>query len=143
MTRPDNRLLVSLPFFPFIPAGLTVWDGKRRGVTSALRYPDGGIVVAFDDGTVYGPMAHALFADLSEPAERDGGPERMDALPVALGVIGWGSAIRLDHEDRAIVNDISGFRLRFGDRWPDLTGLDLSDSIRAVAAVALRYGVRA
>lgn len=142
MNRPDARFLVPVDCFPFVPAGLTVWDGVRRGVASALRYPDSGIVVAFDDGTVYGPMADALEADLSAPIWHGGSPDRMDALPLALSVIGWGLSIRLDHEDRSMVNDISGFRLRFGDAWPELDGLDLDDRIRAVAAVALRRGVR-
>lgn len=130
MTRPDARLLVPVSFLPFVP------EGSRRWISPGIYTVQTNTVEADN------PPTEGHFLDLSAPALRDGAAERFDLLPWALDLIGWGTVIRLDHEDRAIVNDISGFRLRFGDAWPDLSGLDLGESIRAVAAAALRHGVR-
>jgi hypothetical protein len=128
MTRPDPRLLVPCDALPFVPAGATLEDH------------DGNRCVAGDAG---GPEDFpGCLLDLSAPALRDGIPERMDALPWALAVLGWLEAPTLD---------CYGYVAPVHRRWPnattpprwsdlDLAGLTPDEASRAVVAAALRGG---
>jgi hypothetical protein len=127
MTRPDPRLIVPCEVLPFVPKG------------SRLVYSDGEDFIASVCQKWSSPD---VFLDLSAPSLRYGIPERLDALPWALAVLGWrGGTIIVDHARRGITIDGSGrATLYLEDAWPDLAGLTPDEASRAVVAAALRGG---
>ena len=119
MTRPDPRLLVPCSCLPFVPAGATLEDH------------DGNRCVAGESGSP-DDFAGCLL-DLSAPALRDGIPERVDALPWALAVLGWP---HVEIDDGWCDNGCSpGFPCD-----TDLSGFTTDEASRAVVAAALRGG---
>lgn len=128
MTRPDDRLLVPVGCLPFVPRGALLWlDANSPCVASSTQRWSSGALL-----------------DLSAPTLRDGVPERMDALPWALAVLGWfnapapsltfgwvggGCPVWPSRDDAASLPDV--------DRL-DLSGLTDNEASRAVVAAALR-----
>jgi hypothetical protein len=111
MTRPDPRLLVPCEALPFVPDGARVW----------YRDPCPPLVMV----PLMTLAAGQWLLDLSAPALRDGVPERLDALPWALAVLGWREAPTV----------VAG-------SWPgvDVSGLSPDEASRAVVAASLRGG---
>jgi hypothetical protein len=105
MTRPDPRLLAPLWRQPCVPDGACAWSGDRRIITNGFTGTDALIL--------------ELYLDLSAPALRDGIPERLDALPWALAVLGWGDGYTTT-------------------RYGGFTDLTPDEAQRAVVAAALR-----
>jgi hypothetical protein len=134
MTRPDPRLLVPCEALPFVPDGARVWSDDpdaNAGRPWVWGYHE------------WVPMfARPCSLDLSAPALRDGIPERLDALPWALAVLGWREAPTIG--DFGYVAPLYVTRIDASDapRWSDLdlTGLTPDEASRAVVAAALRGG---
>jgi len=131
MTRPDPRLLVPGDCLPFVPEGARVWWGNVACTTigdGLMSVPTSSRAAAY-----VSPIGPGDLLDLSAPALRDGIPERLDALPWALAVLGWP---HVEIDDGWCDNGCSpGFPCD-----TDITGLTPDEASRAVVAAALRGG---
>jgi hypothetical protein len=119
MTRPDPRLLVPGDCLPFVPEGARVWWGNVACTVigdGLMSVPTSSRAAAYAS-----PIGPGDLLDLSAPALRDGIPERLDALPWALAVLGWGDGYTTT-------------------RYGGFTGLTPDEASRAVVAAALRGG---
>ena len=143
----DPRYLVPLSALPFQPHGVTLaWECKVCGwVWSPFTAP------ALSCEHIDGPEVVTCL-DLSAPPERDGIPERLDALEWALVVLAKRVGMAIDDIDAirpmmwrdSIVWDVYGFGGRYltilspgDDGWEDFDVDDPNQSRRIVAA-ALR-----
>ena len=139
----DPRYLVRLDTLPPVSGAPTAylctecgaaWTGEP---TCSTYNPDTGSVVEC--------------LDLSAPPERDGIPERLDALPWALAVlakrVGWSGDIGAfwwsDDGSAGFASDDGPDAVRFFVQiWPDTIGLSPADATRAIVAQALRTHVQ-
>ncbi len=134
---PDDRD----KWWELCPAGtgltLVGWTGRDRECAAVVPDDDPllAVPVPIDGGS--------LAIDLSAP-----GPDRVDPLPWALGVLGWADThVTLGttgwHARVVLRGDFTGWRLRcvLPREAVDMTGLPLADRPRAVVAAALRQGV--
>ena len=142
----DARYLVPLSALPFQPHGATLaWECKVCGwVWSPFTAP------ALSCEHIDGPEVVACL-DLSAPPERDGIPERLDALGWALAVlakrVGWSGDIGAfwwsDDGSAGFASDDGPDAVRFFVQiWPDTIGLSPADATRAIVAQALRTHVQ-
>ena len=139
----DPRYLVRLDTLPPVSGAPTAYLCTECGAawvgspTCSTYNPDTGSVVEC--------------LDLSAPPERDGIPERLDALPWALAVlakrVGWSGDIGAfwwsDDGSAGFASDDGPDAVRFFVQiWPDTIGLSPADATRAIVAQALRTHVQ-
>ena len=139
----DPRYLVRLDTLPPVSGAPTAYLCTECGAawvgepTCSNYNPDTGSVVEC--------------IDLSAPPERDGIPERLDALPWALAVlakrVGWSGDIGAfwwsDDGSAGFASDDGPDAVRFFVQiWPDTIGLSPADATRAIIAQALQTHVQ-